>query len=82
MRFLSFALGGLLAAVTLPARAQTSADAPAAPLPGTARYYVGLGAYSSYYQQLGRLPAWGRLFASAQLMLCASVRTALRACTE
>ena len=53
MRFLSFALGGLLAAVTLPARAQTSADAPAAPLPGTARYYVGLGAYSSYYQQLG-----------------------------
>ena len=59
MRFLSFALGGLLlAAATLPAHAQTSADAPAAPLPGTARYYVGLAAYTSFYQPIGH-PAQG-----------------------
>lgn len=53
MRFLSLPLGGLLLATVLPARAQTSTETPAAPLPGTARYYVGLGLYSSYYQQLG-----------------------------
>ena len=51
MRFLSFALGGLLlAAATLPARAQTSADTPAPP-----RFYAGLSAYSSFYQSLGGL---------------------------
>ncbi|WP_345121408.1 outer membrane beta-barrel protein [Hymenobacter antarcticus] len=48
MRFLSLALGGLLFAAALPARAQASAETPAPP-----RYYVGLGAYSSSYQQLG-----------------------------
>ena len=53
MRFLSLTLGGLLLGSVLPARAQTSPTAPATPLPGTVRFYVGLGAYSSYYQQLG-----------------------------
>ena len=49
MRFLSLALGGLLLGTTLPALAQTTpAATPAAP-----RYFVGLGAYSSYYQPLG-----------------------------
>ncbi|MFC6224764.1 outer membrane beta-barrel protein [Hymenobacter artigasi] len=48
MRFLSVALGGLLLTAALPTLAQTSAEAPAAP-----RYYVGLGAYSSFYQQIG-----------------------------
>lgn len=48
MRFLSIALGGLLLGAAFPALAQTSAEAPAAP-----RYYVGLGAYSSFYQQIG-----------------------------
>ena len=53
MRFLAFPLGGLLLAAAFTARAQTSAEAPA--LPGTTapRFYVGLGAYSSYYQPLG-----------------------------
>ena len=49
MRFLPFALGGLLLAAARPAYAQTAEPAPAAP-----RYYVGLAAYSSYYQPLGR----------------------------
>ena len=53
MRFLSLSLGGLLAAAALPALAQTSADAPAAP-----RYYVGLAAYTSFYQPIGH-PAQG-----------------------
>ena len=48
MRFLALALGGLLLAAALPARAQTSDETPAVP-----RFYVGLGAYSSFYQQLG-----------------------------
>lgn len=50
MRFLSVALGGLLLGAAFPALAQTSAEAPAAP-----RYYVGLGAYSSFYNRLGGL---------------------------
>ena len=50
MRFLSFALGGLLLAAALPAHAQTApAEIPAAP-----RFFVGLGAYSSYYQPFGQ----------------------------
>lgn len=50
MRFLSLALGGLLlSTAALPALAQTApAETPATP-----RYYVGLGAYSSFYQSLG-----------------------------
>ena len=48
MRFLLLPLGGLLLGTTLPARAQTTPGTPAAP-----RFFVGLGAYSSYYQQLG-----------------------------
>ena len=49
MRFLSFALGGFLLSVALPALAQTTpAETPATP-----RFFVGLGAYSSRYQQLG-----------------------------
>jgi hypothetical protein len=48
MRFLPFALGGLLLAAALPALAQTTTETPAAP-----RFYIGLGAYSSYYQRLG-----------------------------
>ena len=48
MRFLSIACGGLLLAAALPSHAQTSPTETAAP-----RYYVGLAAYSSYYQQLG-----------------------------
>ena len=48
MRFLSFALGGLLLSTVRPALAQTSAATPATP-----RYYVGLSAYTSYYQQIG-----------------------------
>ncbi|GAB3849171.1 hypothetical protein GCM10028822_13160 [Hymenobacter terrigena] len=47
MRFLRFVFGGLLLATTLPARAQTPADAPA-----PHRFYVGLGAYHSNYQNL------------------------------
>jgi len=54
MRFLPFVLGGLLAGAALPARAQTPADTPPAP-----RFYVGLGAYSSYYQPLGGRPYSG-----------------------
>ena len=50
MRFLPFALGGLLLAAARPALAQTSPAAEPAPAP---RYYVGLAAYSSYYQPLG-----------------------------
>ncbi|MET4076297.1 outer membrane beta-barrel protein [Hymenobacter sp. UYCo722] len=50
MRFLSVALGGLLLGAAFPALAQTAADAPTTP-----RFYVGLGAYSSYYNQLGGL---------------------------
>ena len=53
MRFPSLALSGLLLSTTLPALAQTTpAETPA--LPGTAapRFFVGLGAYSSYYQPL------------------------------
>ncbi|GAB3863974.1 hypothetical protein GCM10028824_00900 [Hymenobacter segetis] len=61
MRFLSLALGGLLLSTALPALAQTSTETPALPgttLPGTTtplppRYYIGLGAYSSFYQSLG-----------------------------
>lgn len=48
MRFLSVALGGLLLSSALPALAQSSAEPPAAP-----RFYVGLGAYNSYYQRIG-----------------------------
>ena len=49
MRFLPVALSGLLFAAALSAHAQTiPAETPAAP-----RYYVGLGAYSSFYQQIG-----------------------------
>ena len=48
MRFIPFVLGGLLLAAALPALAQTPAETPAAP-----RFYVGLGAYSSYYQPFG-----------------------------
>ncbi|GAB3863978.1 hypothetical protein GCM10028824_00910 [Hymenobacter segetis] len=48
MRFLPFALGGLLLASALPTLAQTATETPAAP-----RFYIGLGAYSSYYQLLG-----------------------------
>ena len=48
MRFPSFVLGGLLLATARPVLAQTAADVPAAP-----RFYVGLGAYNSYYQSLG-----------------------------
>lgn len=48
MRFLSLILGGLLLSTALPALAQTSAEAPAAP-----RFYIGLGVYSSYYQRIG-----------------------------
>jgi hypothetical protein len=43
-------LAGLLLAATLPALAQTTpAETPAA-----GRYYVGLGAYSSYYNKAGK----------------------------
>ncbi|GAA4053688.1 hypothetical protein GCM10022409_45830 [Hymenobacter glaciei] len=50
MRALSLALGGLLLGAALPALAQTTpAEKPATP-----RYYVGLGAYSSYYNKFGR----------------------------
>ena len=52
MRFLSPVLGGLLLGAGLPALAQTAPDAPATP-----RFYVGLGAYSSYYQPLGHASA-------------------------
>ena len=38
----------LLLGSPLPSLAQTSSDTPATP-----RYYVGLGAYSSFYQSLG-----------------------------
>lgn len=48
MRFLSFALGGLLLTAALPTLAQTAAEAPVAP-----RFYIGLAAYSSYYQKVG-----------------------------
>ena len=48
MRTLSLALGGMLLIAALPARAQTAAETPPAP-----RFYIGLGAYSSYYQLLG-----------------------------
>ena len=48
MRFNPLVLGGLLAAAALPARAQSPTDTPAAP-----RYYVGLSAYTSNYQNLG-----------------------------
>ena len=48
MRFLSVALGGLLLSTALPALAQT------APPTAAPRYYVGLSAYSSFYQKLGR----------------------------
>ncbi|MGY3087795.1 hypothetical protein ACVWYF_000821 [Hymenobacter sp. UYAg731] len=48
MRFLPFALGGLLLAAALPTHAQTTPEPSAAP-----RFYIGLGAYSSYYQQVG-----------------------------
>ncbi|MGY3087796.1 hypothetical protein ACVWYF_000822 [Hymenobacter sp. UYAg731] len=48
MRFLPFALGGLLLAAALPTHAQTTPEPSAAP-----RFYIGLGAYSSYYQLLG-----------------------------
>jgi Outer membrane protein beta-barrel domain len=47
MRFLSLAFGGLLLAAALPGRAQTTTDAPATP-----RFYVGLAAYHSNYQNL------------------------------
>lgn len=50
MHFRFLMLGGLLAA-TLPSHAQTSADAPAA-----LRYYVGVAAYSSYFQEFGKQP--------------------------
>ncbi|MBH8556464.1 outer membrane beta-barrel protein [Hymenobacter negativus] len=52
MRFLTFALGGLLCTAALPALAQTTtvADAPTA-----RRFYIGLGAYHSNYQNLGDL---------------------------
>ncbi|GAA4053694.1 hypothetical protein GCM10022409_45840 [Hymenobacter glaciei] len=49
MRTLSLALGGLLLTAALPALAQTTP----AETTTTPRYYVGLGAYSSYYQRLG-----------------------------
>ena len=51
MRFLPLAISGLLLGTALPALAQTPAAMPA---PVTPRYYVGLGAYSSFYQPLGR----------------------------
>ena len=54
MRILPAALGLLLTSA-LPALAQTAPAAPL-PLPGTARYYVGLAAYSSYCQPLGGQP--------------------------
>ena len=48
MRILPFAFGGLcLLGAALPASAQT-----ATPAPGP-KFYVGLGAYSGYYQKLG-----------------------------
>ena len=50
MRFHSLVFGGLLVAAALPGRAQITSETPAAP-----RFYVGLGAYSSYYQPLGGL---------------------------
>ena len=54
MRTLSLALGGLLfLTAAAPALAQTTADAPAPP-----RYYVGLAAYTSFYQPIGH-PAPG-----------------------
>ena len=54
MRILPAALGLFLTSA-LPALAQTAPDAPAGhgPLP---RFYVGLAAYSSYYQPLGGQP--------------------------
>jgi hypothetical protein len=49
MRFLPVAFSGLLFAAALPAHAQTApAETAAAP-----RYYVGLAAYSSFYQPIG-----------------------------
>jgi hypothetical protein len=48
MHTLSLALGGLLLAAALPARAQTAPETPVAP-----RFYVGLAAYTSNYQNLG-----------------------------
>ncbi|MDO7848090.1 outer membrane beta-barrel protein [Hymenobacter sp. M29] len=52
MRYPRLALGALLVAAPLLSPAQT---APSAPDPApTPRFYVGLGAYSSYYQRLGR----------------------------
>ena len=71
MRFPAFALGGLLAAA-LPAHAQTTpAKTPA--LPGTAapRFFVGLGAYSSYYQPLGGLSQANRSSVRVPLQLVA-----------
>ena len=58
MRFPSLALSGLLLSTTLPALAQTTpAETPAAP-----RFFVGLGAYSSYYQPFEGRPAGIRGF--------------------
>ncbi|SFP70796.1 outer membrane beta-barrel protein [Hymenobacter arizonensis] len=48
MRLPQLALGGLLLAAALPALAQTTPETTATP-----RFYVGLGAYNSYYQQIG-----------------------------
>lgn len=53
MRFLSLALGSLLLSTTLPTHAQTAPEAPAVLGTAAPRFYVGLGAYSSYYQPLG-----------------------------
>jgi hypothetical protein len=51
MRVLPFALGGLLLTAALPTFAQTTPTTPAAP-----RYYVGVAAYSSYFQEFGKQP--------------------------
>ncbi|MDQ2794220.1 MAG: hypothetical protein M3Y12_09455, partial [Bacteroidota bacterium] len=72
MRFSFLALSGLLAAAAFPARAQTAPAAPAA-LPGLAapRFFVGLAAYSSYYQPLGGLSLANRSSVRVPLQLVA-----------
>ncbi|MCI1189230.1 outer membrane beta-barrel protein [Hymenobacter sp. DH14] len=63
MRLPSLALGGLLLAAALPAHAQTA--------PAAARYYVGLAAYSSYFQPLGDLSQANRNEVRVPLQLVA-----------
>ncbi|MDQ2772754.1 MAG: hypothetical protein M3Y54_19900 [Bacteroidota bacterium] len=71
MRFLPLSLAaGLLAAA--PALAQTAAPAPAAAAPATPRYYVGLNAYTNFYQPLVQpAPGLGSLPVPVQVQLVA-----------